>query len=227
MLPLRDSVPSRRTPWITYLLIALNALVFFYELSLPDPALNRLIYQYGVVPARIWQLGGAAWVTVFTAMFLHGGWGHFLGNMWVLFIFGDNVEDRLGHGRYLLFYLLSGLAAAVLQMGFSALSTVPMIGASGAIAGVMGAYMVLFPWGRVVTLVPLGFFLTTVEIPSVIYLGFWFFLQMSSGVNMGINGGVAWWAHVGGFVFGLLAVRSFLPPRRTRTYWREPSDWLW
>ncbi len=228
MLPLRDTIPSRRVPWVNFLLIGLNTLVFLYELALPDPALTRLIYRYGVVPARVWQQGGLAWLTVFSGMFLHGGWGHFLGNMWVLFIFGDNVEDRLGHFRYLVFYLLSGVAAALLQTWFTLGSTVPMIGASGAIAGVMGAYMVLFPWGRVVTLVPLGFFLTTIEIPSVLYLGAWFFMQMFSGLDMQINGGVAWWAHVGGFVFGMLAVQVFARRRRPpRRYWHNHSDWLW
>ncbi len=229
MLPIRDSIPSRRVPWVNYLLITLNALVFLFELSLSDVGLTRLIYRYGVVPARLWQGGGQAWLTIFSAMFLHGGWGHFIGNMWVLFIFGDNVEDRMGHGRYLVFYLLSGLAAAFLQAALTAGSNVPMIGASGAIAGVMGAYMVLFPWGRVVTLVPLGFFLTTIEIPSVLYLGLWFFMQMFSGLDMRINGGVAWWAHVGGFAFGMLAVQVFARRRRRslRRYWQDSSDWLW
>lgn len=231
MLPLRDTVPSRRMPLVNWALIALNVLVFLYEVSLPDLALTRLMFHWGVVPTRLTRHLATAWPTLFTSMFLHGGWAHILGNMWVLFIFGDNVEDRMGHGRYLIFYLLSGLAAAFLQVFFSLGSNVPMIGASGAIAGVMGAYMILFPWGRVVTLVPLGFFLTTIELPSVLFLGGWFFLQVFSGLDMSLNGGVAWWAHVGGFLFGMLAVQIFARRRRPQPvrvlYWQEPDDWLW
>lgn len=232
MLPIRDTVPSRRLPLVNWAIIALNVLIFFFEVSLPNAALDHLIWRWGVVPYRLIQDFGQAWPTLFTAMFLHGGFAHILGNMWMLFIFGDNVEDRMGHLRYLLFYLLSGLAAAFLQVFFSLGSRVPIIGASGAIAGVMGAYMILFPWGRVVTLVPLGFFLTTIELPSVLFLGGWFFLQVFSGLDMSLNGGVAWWAHVGGFLFGVLAVQFFArrrqPPRPVRVvYWQEPDDWLW
>ncbi len=231
MIPLRDSVPSRSTPWVNYFLIALNTVVFLYEVSLSSALQNQFILQWGLVPFRFWHFTRLVWPTIFTAMFLHGGWMHYLGNMWVLFIFGDNVEDRMGHLRYLIFYLLSGLAAALLQAFFTMNSNAPMIGASGAIAGVMGAYMVLFPWGRVLTVIPLFIFFTTVEIPSVIFLGFWFFLQVFSGLDMGANGGVAWWAHVGGFLFGMLAVQIFARRRRQipapGRYWREPDNWLW
>lgn len=229
MIPLRDVVPARRTPWVNYLLIGLNVLVFGYELSLSAARVNFLFLHWGLVPARLLAHPTSEWLHVFTSMFLHGGWMHIIGNMWVLFIFGDNVEDRMGHGRYLLFYLLSGVAADFLQVFFSPGSNIPTIGASGAIAGVLGAYMVLYPWGRVVTLIPFGFFLTTVEIPSVIFLGIWFFSQLSSGVNPNAGGDVAWWAHVGGFVFGMLAVQMFARrrPRRGAVYPSDPVDWLW
>jgi membrane associated rhomboid family serine protease len=166
-------------------------------------------------------------------MFMHGGWLHFLSNMWTLFIFGDNVEDRMGHGRYILFYLLAGLASGLLQALVAPGSTIPAIGASGAIAGVLGAYFILYPAGRVLTLIPLFIFPWFVEIPAIIYLGFWFVTQLFSGIaslnvpGAASMGGVAWWAHIGGFLFGVFAYRYFLRrmrPSYADIYPRYPDD---
>lgn len=222
MLPLYDTIPSRRWPLVNWLLILLNVLVFLFESALGDAMLNRFIFTWGLVPARFFRSPTLAWPTLFSSMFLHGGWFHLLSNMWILFIFGDNVEDRLGHMRYLVFYLLSGLAAGLLQAFLMPFSRVPMVGASGAIAGILGAYMVLFPHSRIVSLIPFFFFITTAEIPAVIYLGLWFLSQLYSGLfSLGSAqvSGIAWWAHIGGFVFGLLMVGVFAPRRRVRTYY--------
>jgi len=211
MLPLYDTARSRRVPLVNWLLIALNVLVFLYELSLPSSVLSRFIRTWGLIPVRLAAQPQTSWITIFTAMFLHGGWLHMLSNMWILFIFGDNVEDRMGHGRYLLFYLLSGTAAAFLQSYWTLGSRMPMIGASGAIAGVLGAYMVLLPYSRIASLLPILFIFTVVEIPAPLYLLFWFISQLFAGLFSleGAVGGVAWWAHVGGFIFGMLTVRLF------------------
>lgn len=215
MIPLRDTIPSKRIPVVNYLLIAANLGLFFYEISLGEN-LATFLERYAVVPARL--LGGGALsvrelLTPVTAMFFHGGWMHVLGNMLYLYIFGDNVEDTLGHGRYLLFYIACGVASFAVQIGFQPASAVPNIGASGAIAGVLGAYFLLFPRARVVTLLPLFVFFTMVEIPAVVFLGLWFLLQFLSGtVSMGraaTTGGVAWWAHVGGFVAGAVLLKAF------------------
>src|SRR5436305_376365 len=167
MIPLRDVIPSRTTPYITITIIVLNALAWFYELSMPERQLNAFLYFYGVVPASF----SAA--TLITSMFLHGGWMHVIGNMWYLWIFGDNVEDRVGHGRFIFFYLLFGIAAALGQVAIDPTSTLPTIGASGAIAGVMGAYFLLYPQSRVLTLVTIIFFWEIVELPAIVLLGFW------------------------------------------------------
>jgi len=199
------------------MLILANAVAFYYELRIGPSALNGFITNWGLVPARLWAEPQTAWVTIFSAMFLHGGWFHILSNMWILFIFGDNVEDRMGAGRYLVFYLLSGIAAALLQAFLLPGSSVPMVGASGAIAGVLGAYMLLFPRARILGLVPILFIFTLMEIPAVVFLLFWFASQLFSGfLSLGgaSGSGVAWWAHIGGFVFGLLSV--FLFARRGR-----------
>jgi membrane associated rhomboid family serine protease len=197
---------------MTWVIIAINALVFLYMLMLNNVEINQFVFDFALIPAR-WQTQ-PLWfvVTVFTSMFLHGGWLHFLSNMWTLFIFGDNIEDRMGPGWFLLFYLLSGLAASALQFVFGPNSTIPIIGASGAIAGVLGAYIVLFPRSRVVTLVFLFLFATTIRLPAVLYLGFWFLSQVYYGVSSldAVSGGVAWWAHIGGFLFGLVMVKQFL-----------------
>jgi membrane associated rhomboid family serine protease len=233
MIPIRDDAPRYSTPYVTYFIIALNAVVFLFELSVGaqgQGALNGLIYEFGVVPRRFEQaLAGASAfrlpglsLTILTSMFLHGGWLHIIGNMWFLWIFGDNVEDYLGHVKYLLFYLISGCAAAIAYILLDASSRQPTIGASGAIAGVMGAYFVLYPRARVLTLVFLIVFFTFWWLPAWIFLGYWFLLQFLSGTATSIaqtgqnTGGIAFWAHVGGFVAGILLIK--LLPERPRRY---------
>jgi membrane associated rhomboid family serine protease len=201
MIPLRDTIPSSSFPLVNYAIIAANAAVFLHETAL-GPRLDAFVYTYGLVPR---EFVPAALVT---SMFLHGGWFHLIGNMLYLFIFGDNVEDRLGHLRYLGFYLLCGVAAGATQALTNPQSAVPMVGASGAIAGVSGAYLLFFPRARVVTLVPIFIFLQVVEIPAVFFLLVWFLLQLAAGVatlgSRAAVGGVAVWAHVGGFVSGMV-----------------------
>ncbi len=214
MIPLRDVNPSRTIPVVNYSLIALNAAVFFFELSLGGRGVNGLVASFGLVPARLTDalavrdIGLVTILPAFTSMFLHGGWMHIIGNMLFLWVFGDNVEDRFGHLRYGIFYIISGLSAAFLQVWMNPDSTVPMIGASGAIAGVLGAYVVMFPRAKVVTLIPIIFFFPIVEIPAFLFLGIWFLMQMISGYfSLGLGGdagGVAWWAHIGGFGAGLV-----------------------
>jgi membrane associated rhomboid family serine protease len=217
MIPLRDVIPSRTTPFVTVSLIALNALVFVYELSLGE-RINDFILYFGLVPAAF------SWVAVFTSMFLHGGFLHVGGNMLYLWIFGDNVEDRMGHGRFLVFYLLCGTTAALAQTIMSPDSVVPMVGASGAVAGVMGAYFVLYPHSRIVTLLPLFVFWQIIEVPAIFFLGVWFLMQFLSGVGSvatatADSGGVAFWAHVAGFVAGVSGVLLFRRPERQRVEW--------
>lgn len=212
MIPLYDTVRSRRFPIVNWAIIVLNVLVFLYELSLSPNALQSMTFTWGLAPVKLMIHPETSWVMIFTAMFLHGGWFHILSNMWVLFVFGDNVEGRMGHGSYLIFYLLSGVAAALLESLVLQNSKVPMIGASGAIAGVLGAYLILFPRARVASIVPIFFIFTIVEIPAAIFLLFWFVSQLFSGwlTLQGSDGsGIAWWAHVGGFLFGMLAVHLF------------------
>ncbi len=201
MFPISDVIPSRTTPYVTVSLIGLNALAFLYELQLSLSELQVFTQIFGVVPATF------SWLSVLTSMFLHGGWIHFLGNMLYLWIFGDNVEDRFGHGAFLLFYVGCGTAAAFGQIALNPYSEVPMIGASGAIAGVMGAYFVLYPHSRVLTAVFVVIFMDIVEIPAIFFLGIWFLMQLLSGVGSigtGMDGGVAFWAHIAGFASGAL-----------------------
>ena len=217
MIPLRDTLRARRFPVVNWLIILANAAAFYYEFRIGSSALNGFINSWGLVPIRFWAAPQTAWVTIFSAMFLHGGWFHIVSNMWILFIFGDNVEDRMGSGRYLVFYLLSGVAAGLLQAFLLPESSVPMVGASGAIAGVLGAYLILFPRARILSLVPILFIFTLIEIPAVVFLLFWFASQLFSGfLSLGgaSGSGVAWWAHIGGFVFGLLGVFVFRRRRR-------------
>ena len=220
MFPLYDTARSRIFPVVNLLLIAANILAFLYELQMDPQALPGFISTWGLIPARFLNDPTGTWLTILTAMFLHGGWFHILSNMWVLYIFGDNVEARMGGLRYLIFYLLSGTSAALLQSYVLPASQVPMIGASGAIAGVLGAYLILFPSARVASLVPIFFIFTVIEIPAVIFLLFWFASQLFSGwlaLQGGSASGIAWWAHVGGFVFGLIMVFFF----RKRTAYRS------
>jgi membrane associated rhomboid family serine protease len=220
MIPLRDNIPSRSYPIVNLLLIWVTCAVFVVEIA-QGPRLQEFLQTWGMTPARL-QAEGLRWatlVTFVTSIFLHGGWAHLLGNMWFLYIFGDNVEDYLGHGRYLLFYLLGGVLSGLTQFLFSIGSPVPAIGASGAIAAVLGAYFVLFPLARVVTLVWFFWFLELVELPAVMFLGLWFIFQFFSGLAslpFGVRyvGGVAWWAHVGGFVTGFLIARAVRGARR-------------
>ena len=217
MIPLRDVIPSRTTPYITVTIIVVNALVFVFELRLPLTDRVRFIEVYGIVPASVGSL------SLLTSMFLHGGWLHFLGNMLYLWIFGDNVEDRVGHGRFIVFYLTCGLAATLAQVVSNPTSVVPMVGASGAIAGVMGAYFVLFPRSRVLTLLPLFIFWKLIEVPAILFLGFWFLLQLLSGVGSVGAGqdvsGIAFWAHIAGFATGAVAIFFFRRPERQRVDW--------
>src|SRR5687767_1328385 len=219
MIPLRDVIPSRTTPVVAVSLIALNALAFVYQLSLGD-AVEEFVLDFGLVPAVF------SWVTVFTSMFLHGGLLHFGGNMLYLWIFGDNVEDRMGHGRFLVFYLLCGVAAALAQTALNPDSVTAMVGASGAIAGVMGAYFVLYPHSRIVTVIPIFFYLHIMEVPALVFLGVWFVLQFISGVGSiaaatagEAAGGIAFWAHIAGFVAGVSGVLVFRRPERQRVEW--------
>src|SRR3954464_1458500 len=200
MIPLRDVIPSRTTPYVTIAIIALNALAWFFEISMPREDLSVFLQVWGIVPAAFIPS------TLITAMFLHGSWSHVIGNMWYLWIFGDNVEDRLGHGRFVVFYLLCGIAAAFGQIVLDLQSTLPMIGASGAIAGVMGAYFVLYPQSRVLTLIPI-FFYDVIEVPAIVLLGFWFLMQLFNAgavaATTSTGGGVAFAAHVAGFLVGM------------------------
>jgi membrane associated rhomboid family serine protease len=232
MIPVRDTVPSRSTPVVTWTLIAVNAAVFAYELTLDPEDLERLFYLFGMVPARYSHPGWARWAGLpmddywpfLTCVFLHGGWMHVIGNMWTLWIFGDNVEDRMGRTRFLIFYLLTGVAAGVTHWLTNVDSTMPTVGASGAIAGVLGAYFVLFPFARIIVLFPVFFIPFFFELPAPLYLLFWFVSQLFAGTLAGLGpesvGGVAWWAHVGGFGAGVVLHRLFLLPRRER-----PRSW--
>jgi len=221
MIPLYDTVRTRTFPFINVLLIVANVLAFLYELQLGPAVLERFIFTWGSVPADLTNDPTGTWMTIFTSMFLHGGWFHLLSNMWFLHIFGDNVEGRMGGLRYLLFYLLSGVAAVLLQTYILPGSSVPMIGASGAIAGVLGAYLISFPRSRIASLVPILFIFTIVEVPAAIFLIFWFISQLYSGLFVmqgGSASGIAWWAHIGGFVFGVIMVSFFVRRTVYRSY---------
>jgi membrane associated rhomboid family serine protease len=223
MFPLRDTQPSYSRPAVTILLIVVNLLVFLFELTLDPYSRNDFIAAYGLVPAHF------SFFNLLTSMFLHGGWMHVLGNMWFLWIFGDNIEDILGHGKYLLFYLLCGAAAGIAQFLASPYSRVPMVGASGAIAGVMGAYLVRFPHSRIQTLIFVFVFITTVDVPAWLMLLYWFFINLFNGVgtigysHVSEGSGVAFLAHVGGFIAGIVLVSLMAPrenfSRRRDLYW--------
>jgi membrane associated rhomboid family serine protease len=237
MIPLRDNIPARRFPVVNITLIGLNVLVFLFESVLGPKRLDQVIQFCGLVPLDFWQGGGLGrWAPLLVSMFLHGGWLHLISNMLALYIFGDNVEDRLGRLRYLLFYLCSGLIAGGAHLLAYSGSPIPTVGASGAIAGVLGAYLVLYPSARVLTLIPVFYFIRLIELPALVYLGFWFVSQLFNGflalgaADVFQSGGVAWWAHIGGFAFGLAIVRLIAPrdgggpyvmppPRSPRVYW--------
>src|SRR4051794_5608146 len=221
MIPLRDVIPSRTTPYVTVTIIILNALAWLFEISMPRENLSVFLQVWGVVPAAFIP------VTLVSSMFLHGSWSHVIGNMWYLWIFGDNVEDRLGHGRFIAFYLLCGIVASFGQIALDPGSTLPMIGASGAIAGVMGGYFVLYPQSRVLTLIPLIIIWEIIELPAIMLLGFWFLMQLFSAGAIAVtastgagSGGVAFMAHVAGFVVGMIGVLIFRKRQR-------PEPWTY
>jgi membrane associated rhomboid family serine protease len=231
VIPIRDTIRSRTAPVVTVALIVVNVLVFLHEVAL-GPYVERLVYAYGLIPRRLVYWPGdpvdpMRFLPLFTSMFWHGGWLHLIGNMLYLWIFGDNVEDRLGHLRFLFFYLAAGAAAGLTHVALSPASVLPTVGASGAIAGVLGAYLVTYPRARVLTFVPVFFLPWFVEVPAVVYLVFWFLMQLLEGIgSLGApveTGGVAVWAHIGGFVAGGILIKLLQPlrrppaPTRTRT----------
>ncbi|MBD2501040.1 rhomboid family intramembrane serine protease [Anabaena azotica] len=212
MFPLYDENPTRTTPYFTYGIIGMNVLVFLHEVSLSNAQLNLFLSQYAVIPRELTTNLNVEWTTLFTSQFLHGGWWHLISNMVFLWVFGNNIEERLGHFKYLIFYLVCGALAALCQWFIGMYSTIPSLGASGAISGVLGAYLIRFPQARVKTLLFLGFFVTTISVPALVIIGIFFIQNVISGLvslqaaaNMSIEtGGVAYWAHIGGFVFGVI-----------------------
>jgi len=229
MIPLRDINPNERPPLMTGALILLNLIVFGIQITVPESGQAAFFQAFGLVPARFtipdWAAKtglGVSSLPFLTSMFLHGGWLHLIGNMWSLWLFGDNVEDKLGHGRFLLFYVLSGLAAGGAQFAVDPHSALPVIGASGAIAGVMGAYMILFPKARILSIVTLGFFWRIMTLPAWIFIGLWIVFQFFSGTialagSRGGAGGIAFWAHIGGFAAGAILLRAFFVPKPRRS----------
>jgi hypothetical protein len=214
MIPIRDTTPSKSVPVVNNTLIGINVVFFLVQLA-QGPAHDHFVYLYGLVPAKLtvpqvsayFSLGQQL-LSLFTFMFLHGGFMHLIGNMWSLYIFGDNVEDRLGSARYIVFYLLCGLASGMTHLLFNLHSNIPTIGASGAIAGVMGAYFILYPGSRILTLIPIIIIPWFVEIPAFFFLGIWFLLQfLNAAGSSGQAGGIAWWAHIGGFIFGIVFLK--------------------
>lgn len=225
MFPLKDNIPSKKFPFINLALIGFNLYVFFQEWTLSQRGLlDSFFQQYALIPTVFLAAPAHQFWRPFSAMFLHGSWGHVLGNMWFLFIFGDNVEDNMGHARYLVYYLLCGAGAAAAELFMRPTSTIPMVGASGAIAGVLGGYFLLYPKARVTTLFWFFFFLRFVEIPAFFFLGFWFVVQAINGLgsigaqsSRGEIGGVAWWAHAGGFIAGFLLIPFFRTRRKKQS----------
>lgn len=228
MIPLRDTIPSRTFPIVTILLIVINGIVFLFELSLGEH-LNSFVNFFGIIPAKYFYYLSKdlniilAFFPFLTSQFLHGGWFHLIGNVWFLWIFGDNVEDHIGHFKFLLFYLACGVLAGLAHVCTNPASEIPTVGASGAIAGIMGAYTILYPRARVLTLVPIFFFIQFIELPAYLFLGIWFLIQSFSGITSlaGDQGccGVAWWAHIGGFVVGTLSVIFLFPRKKKKRYW--------
>ncbi len=224
MIPLKDINPREKIPFFTYFLISINVLIFIFQLGLGDE-IEKFFKIFGIIPNKFiynflnYPLNPLVYFPLFTSMFFHGGFLHLIGNMLSLWIFGDNVEDRMGHFSYILFYFISGLIASIAHIIFNLSSNIPTIGASGAIAGIMGAYFYFFPRARVLTLIPIFFFFQLVELPAFIFLGLWFAIQIFSGVlSIGFPsaGGVAWWAHIGGFIFGYLFAKLFFHRKKRR-----------
>ncbi|MBD3182211.1 rhomboid family intramembrane serine protease [Candidatus Poribacteria bacterium] len=236
MIPIKDTVPSKTYPFVTIGLIVINSIVFLFEVSLGED-LNQFLMTFGLIPLRFFhqiEVGKypiRRFIPFFTSMFLHGGWLHLIGNMWYLWIFGDNVEDRMGHLKYILFYVLCGLAAGTTHLFTNVNSGIPTVGASGAIAGVMGAYIVLYPKAKIWTLIPIFLFIQFIEIPAFLFLGFWILMQFLIGTfsrSVGPSqGGVAWWAHIGGFAAGAILVFLFKKRKKheVRRYADEYHPW--
>ena len=234
MIPLMDTIPILGFPSVVWALIAVNGIVFLFELSIPKDLLTSVMYLFGLIPERysdpqwalVHGLSPDDYLSFFTNMFLHAGWLHIVGNMWFLYVFGSRVEDQMGHLRFLIFYLLAGIAASVMFFLMDIHGTIPAFGASGAIAGVMGAFIVMFPKARILTLIPIFIFPFFVELSAFFFIGYWFIIQLFSGtlsfVSSQTSGGVAWWAHVGGFVVGIALV--FLFRREDRAYRRHYPD---
>ncbi|MFM5902637.1 MAG: rhomboid family intramembrane serine protease [Dolichospermum sp.] len=212
MFPLYDENPTRITPYFTYGLIGMNVLVFLHEVSLSNTQLEQFFQLYAVIPQELTNSWSGEWTTLFTSQFLHGGWWHLISNMIYLWVFGNNIEDRLGHLKYLFFYLTCGALAALCQWFIGINSIIPSLGASGAISGVLGAYLIWFPRARITTLIFLGFFITTINVPALVIIGIFFIQNLISGfaslqtaANMSVeSGGVAYWAHLGGFIVGMI-----------------------
>ncbi len=228
MFPLQDSNQARNFPLVNYLILLANLLFFLLELALPESILNAVIDAFGLVPSRfLEQFNSLELMTIFSSMFLHAGWLHLISNMWALHIFGDNVEDRMGHLSYLFFYFACGAIAALSQVIMGANSALPMIGASGALAGVLGAYLVIFPRAKVITWIPLFLLPIFVEIPAIVFLGAWFLSQFFTGLGsvdsspLAAEGGVAWWAHVGGFIGGIILVKVFQKQDKSKTFYPD------
>ena len=226
MFPIRDTIRSRSFPLVNWAIIILNVLVFFFQANLPNSGMERFISDFALIPAQVDLQTPSTLFPFFSHMWLHGSLFHLISNMWMLVIFGDNVEDRMGSVRYLLFYVLGGIAAGALQFIFTTNPAIPAVGASGAIAAVMGAYFLFYPKSRVVTFVPIFFFGWFVHIPSFIFLGLWFGSQLLNGVieltsAPGNMGGVAWWAHIGGFVFGLVMANIFAIGKKPRQQYKD------
>ena len=233
MFPIDDTVPRRHPPLMVWGIIVLNALVFWYQISLSPQEAQALAYEWALVPRRFsdpaWAIANGLnpydYLPFLTNMFMHGGWGHIIGNMWVLWILGSAVEDRFGHGRFLIFYLLCGLAASFTHYAFNAYSTVPALGASGAIAGVISAYGIMFPKARVIFMVPILFFPFFFELPALLFALIWYLMQVIPGISdllhPRMGGGIAWWAHIGGFAAGAILYSLFRPRRQWAHYWRD------
>lgn len=227
MIPIKDDNPTRRLPWVTFAIITLNIAVFLYESSLGDAALMRFITEWSFVPSRFLAAPFSAHeiITLFTSMFMHAGWLHIGGNMLYLWIFGNNIEDRFGWLGFIGFYLVAGIIASIAQVAAGGASSLPQLGASGAIAGVLGAYAVLYPRASIVTIIPIFFFIEVARVPAFLVIGFWFLLQLGSGVaslapEVAQSGGVAWFAHIGGFAAGLVIALAYAAQERLATHYR-------
>jgi membrane associated rhomboid family serine protease len=240
MFPIRDTIPAKNFPIVTWIIIVANTLAFVLQLSLNEAHLNEFLYLYGLVPARFshpaWAeamgFPNAGLLPFISNAFLHGGWAHYIGNMWTLYIFGDNVEDKMGSLRFLVFYLLTGVVASFTHYLININSVVPAIGASGAISGVMGAYLMMFPKSKIIFFLPVFFLPYFIELSAFVYLTFWFISQLFSGtlgsITSGESGGIAFWAHIGGFGAGMLLYKLFLRKERKRfynNYWNEQVDY--